>query len=106
MKANFALILSYDGIRLLHRAAGGWRRVGEVSLEDPELPNALNGLREAALELEPNGLRTKLVIPGEQIKYLTIDTPEADDTARRSAARHALDGVTPYSMPSNFGFWC
>ena len=41
MKPNFALSLSFDGIRLLQRAAGGWYRLGEVSVADPALPAAL-----------------------------------------------------------------
>jgi len=98
MKANFALSLSFDGILLLHRAAGGWRRVGDVSLEDPQIRASLDALRQAALTLEPEGLRTKLVIPTGQIKYLTIDTPGADDAARRAAATKALDGATPYRV--------
>jgi len=98
MKANFALSLSFDGILLLHRAAGGWRRVGEVSLEDPQIRASLDGLRQKALALEPDGLRTKLLIPTGQIKYLTIDTPGADEATRRAAAVKALDGATPYGV--------
>ena len=98
MKANFALSLSFEGIRLLHRAAGGWRLVGEASLEGPDLNNALKALRKTALGLEPAGLRTKLVVPNDQIKYLTIDTPGLSDEDRRVAALRALDGATPYPV--------
>ncbi len=98
MKANFALSLSFDGILLLHRAAGGWRRVGDVSLDDPQIRASLEALRQRALALEPEGLRTKLLIPTGQIKYLTIDTPAADETQRRAAAVKALDGATPYRV--------
>ncbi|MEP4194094.1 MAG: hypothetical protein ABJL99_00500 [Aliishimia sp.] len=96
MKANFALSLSFDGIRLLHRAAGGWRRVGEIALDAPDLPSALRLLRKTALGLEPSGLRTKLIIPDSQIKYLTIDTGDASTEDRIAAAKTALDGATPY----------
>lgn len=98
MKPNFALSLSFDGIRLLHRAAGGWHLVGEVAISDPDLAGALAGLLAQGKALIKRKLRTKLIIPDEQIKYLTIDTPGMDDTARRAAARIALDGATPYAV--------
>ncbi len=98
MKANFALSLSFEGIRLLHRAAGGWRLVGSAALDDPDLRGALTTLRKTALGLEPGGLRSKLIIPNSQIKYLTLDTPGADAKARREAAYAALDGQTPYKV--------
>lgn len=98
MKPNFALSLSFDGIRMLHRAAGGWRLVGEVALDADDLPGDLARLREKALALEPGGLRSKLLLPNAQIRYLTIDTPGMDTDARREASRDALDGSTPYPV--------
>ncbi len=100
MKPNFALSLSFDGIRLLHRAAGGWHLVGEVSVSDPNLTSALADLLQAGRAVKTRKLRSKLVIPDEQIKYLTIQTPGLDDDARRDAARVALDGATPYAVDS------
>ncbi|MGJ8617398.1 MAG: hypothetical protein ACSHWS_11205 [Sulfitobacter sp.] len=98
MKPNFALSLSFEGIRLLHRAAGGWRVVGEVALDADDMAAELAVLRRTASSLEPGGVRTKLLIPNEQIKYLTIPTPDMDDAARLDAARIALDGATPYAV--------
>lgn len=98
MKPNFALSLSFEGIRLLHRAAGGWRVVGEVALDAADMPGELAMLRRTATALEPGGLRTKLLLPTEQIKYLTIDTKDLDEDARMAAARAALDGATPYPV--------
>jgi hypothetical protein len=98
MKSNFALSLSFDGIRLLHRAAGGWRLVGEVSLETADMGADLASLRESALVLEPKGLRTKLLLPDEQIKYLSIETPDLSRDDRLNAARAALIGATPYPV--------
>ncbi|THH35660.1 hypothetical protein E4Z66_11225 [Aliishimia ponticola] len=98
MKANFALSLSFEGIRLLHRAAGGWRPVDEVNLSDPDLGTALAALRRTALALEPSGLRTKLIIPGSQIRYLTIDTAGMAPDQLEAAARDALNGATPYAV--------
>ncbi len=60
-----------QGIRLLHRAAGGWRVVGEVALDAPDMTAELAVLRRTATALDPSGLRTKLLLPNAQIKYLT-----------------------------------
>ncbi|MBM1311557.1 hypothetical protein JQT66_15055 [Sulfitobacter mediterraneus] len=98
MKPNFSLSLSFEGIRLLHRAAGGWRVVGEVPLDVADLGADLEGLRQKALTLDPGGVETKLILPNDQIKYLTIDTPGMNAEARREAAALALDGATPYAV--------
>lgn len=94
MTPNFALSLSFDGIRLLHRVSGGWHLVGEAALDDPKLNDALATLRKTATALESAGLRTKLLIPNEQIKYLAIDSTQTsiDDI------NAALDGATPYAI--------
>ncbi len=94
MITNFALSLSFDGIELLHRVPRGWRRVGRVDVASETLDEDLKALREKALMIEPDGLRTKLVIPLDQIKYIAIDgtmTTEADIHA-------ALEGETPYAL--------
>ncbi len=98
MKPNFTLSLSFDGIRLLHRTSGGWRLVGEVALDSADLAAELAVLRKTATALEPGGLRSLLLIPDAQIKYLTIDTPGMDPVARRAAAVAALEGATPYAV--------
>ena len=94
MKPNFALSLSFEGLRLMHRTGGGWALVGEVALDDADLNGALARLRAAALRLEPNGMATKLLLPDAQIRYLALDgtgTEEED-------VRAALDGATPYAL--------
>ncbi len=98
MKPNFALSLSFDGIRLLHRTAGGWRLVGEVALEAEDMAAELAMLRKTATSLEPGGVRSKILIPNGQIKYLTIQTPGAEQPKRRAAATEALAGATPYAV--------
>ena len=94
MITNFALSLSSDGIELLHRVPRGWRRVGTANVASATLDDDLKGLREKAEAIEPDGLRTKLIIPLDQIKYIAIDgtrTNEDDINA-------ALDGTTPYAL--------
>ena len=94
MTPNFALSLTFEGIRLLHRVQDGWHMVGEVALDVDDLGAALAQLRAQALTIEPGGLRTKLLIPNEQIKYLALDSTRAelDDVLA------ALDGATPYAV--------
>ena len=94
MTTNFALSLSFEGINLLHRVQRGWRLVGKADVEDPGLAAALRGMRDKAMAIEPEGLRTKIVIPMDQIKYLAIDSTQTtlDDI-------HAtLNGATPYAL--------
>ncbi len=98
MKPNFALSLSVDGIRLLHRSAGGWRVVGDVDLDAEDMAAELAVLRKTATALDPGGLRCKLLVPNSQIRYLTVDTKGLKDDARRAAARAALAGATPYAV--------
>lgn len=97
MKPGFALSLSAEGIVLLHRAAGGWRNVGTVPLDSADLPAALAELRAKGETLEPGGT-CKLIIPNDQIRYLTIDTGISDLESRRRLAMGALEGATPYAV--------
>jgi hypothetical protein len=98
MKPNFALSLSFEGITLLHRAAGGWRVVGDVALDAADLGAELDSLQARALRLDASGIRAKLILPNDQIKYLTIATPDQDRKTRLAAARKALNGATPYAV--------
>jgi len=98
MKPSFALSLSFDGIRLLHRAAGGWRVVGDVGLDASDMTAELGALRDRADLLAPGQLFTKILLPDEQIKYLTIPSPGPDEAAQRAAAQDALAGATPYAV--------
>lgn len=95
MKPNFALNLTFDGIGLLHRVPSGWHLVGEVAIEAPDLGGALAMLRQTALALDTAGLRSKLVIPNEQIRFLTLQT---DPHATETTVRAALEGATPYAV--------
>ncbi|WP_372611127.1 hypothetical protein [Aquicoccus sp.] len=98
MKPSFALSLSFEGIALLHRAFPGWNRVGEVSLDSSDLTGALAVLRETARQINGEDLTSKLVIPDEQIKYLSLDLGLTDEDERADAIRAALDGATPYPV--------
>lgn len=94
MIINFALTLTYSGIDLLQRTDGGWRRVGAASLLSADLAADLADLRIKGEALAPEGLRTKLVIPIEQVKYLAIDTTRTTN----ADILETVDGTTPYAL--------
>lgn len=98
MKPGFALSLSFEGISLLRRSAGGWRLVGEASLDSDDLAGDLAALRAQALELEPGGFGTKLILPNEQVRYLSVQTGGVGPEDRQAQVRAALDGATPYAV--------
>lgn len=98
MKPNFALTLSFDGIGLLHRAHPGWHLVGDVALDSADLAGDATELRNKALALDPSGLSCKIVIPNEQIRYLSFDDEGMTGEALSDAVRQALDGATPYAL--------
>ncbi|WP_322892900.1 MULTISPECIES: hypothetical protein [unclassified Yoonia] len=92
MTINFALSLTYAGIDLLQRSPDGWRRVGTASLLSADLAADLARLRAKGEALAPEGLKTKIVIPSEQIKYLAIDSTQTT----LADVQAVLDGATPY----------
>lgn len=94
MKPNFALSLSFDGLRLMHRVEGGWHLVGDVALDNPDMTAALARLKAAGEALQSGEMSTKLLIPNDQIKYLALDTTRAEE----DDVRAALDGATPYAV--------
>lgn len=98
MKPGFALSLSFEGIALLHRVAGEWQLIGEVAPDAPDLDAALADLRERALALEPDGPHCKIIIPDEQVRYLSVETGTVDLETRDQLVRAALEGATPYAV--------
>lgn len=98
MKPNFALSLSVEGIRLLHRAAGGWRLVGDVPTDAPDMADRLAVLRRTATSLAHSGLRSKVIVPNDQIRWMSIETGDVPLDERRAMAQKALEDATPYAV--------
>ncbi len=63
-----------------------------------DLPAALAAMREDAQRLEPDNVFSKLVLPNDQIRYLTAETGDLPAEERIVAARRALEGATPYPV--------
>lgn len=97
MKPDFALSLSFEGIGLLTRVADGWHLLGEVTLDTQDLAAELDKLRAQAETLANGQFATAVVLPNDQIKYITLDTGRARDAKRREMAVAALEESTPYS---------
>lgn len=98
MRPEFALSLSFDGITLLHRAAGGWLCVGDVPLDADDMRADLAALRKRALAIATGELACKIILPNEQIRYMSIGTGHFEGEAREAMVRQALDGSTPYAV--------
>ncbi len=98
MKPAFALSLSADGIALIYRAEDGWRSVASTPFDTEDLPAALAAIRADALRLAPDGIYSKLILPNDQIRYLSIETGGLPAGERIAAARQALEGATPYPV--------
>ena len=94
MISNFALLLSHEGIKLAHRTPDGWAELGHVSLLDDELSAKLEVLRKQAETLSVTEFSSKIVLPHDQIKYLTL--PNVEDDQREDAIKEALERATPY----------
>ncbi|MDV7142797.1 hypothetical protein R3X27_08885 [Tropicimonas sp. TH_r6] len=98
MTPSFALLLDPDGISLLHRSGASWHSLGAVSLDTPDLGDALANLRANAEALGDGApLRCALVLPNSQILYTEAEAGrDAKENATRAARR--LDGATPYLL--------
>lgn len=97
MKPAFALSFSATGISVHHQSDGDWFCIGEVALDAPDLNAQLHALRDKAFALE-NNLDCKVVIPAEQVRFLSTETTGKTTEDSANQARSALAEATPYSV--------
>ncbi|MFY0595711.1 MAG: hypothetical protein JXQ85_04695 [Cognatishimia sp.] len=95
MKPNYALSLSLDGIKFLCRLDEGWHQLGDVPLEHADLEDALRGLRQLGEDHAGGDALCKIILPNDQIKYLTLPGVSIDQT---ETITEALETATPYSL--------
>ena len=95
MKPDYALSLSLDGIKFLCRVDGGWHQLGDVPLEHADLNGALSELRGLGEDHAGGDALCKIILPNDQIKYLTLDDVTGDQEA---AIAEALEAATPYAL--------
>lgn len=98
MKPAFALSLSADGIQLLQKLQNGWYLLEEINPANPDLAGHMAHMQALAASLSPTGLRTKLIVPHDQIKYLTAPINATSQAQRLEQVQAALEGGTPYPL--------
>ncbi len=97
MTPDFALSLSSQGITLLHRAAGGWRNIGTVNFESADLEADLAALRDKGAQFG-SPLPCKIILPNDQIRYLTVETGLMPEDFRNEKVQDAIAAATPYAL--------
>ncbi len=97
MKPAFALSFSATGISLLHHSDGEWYEIGAVSLDSPDLSDQIKALHDKAFALE-NDLSCKLVLPADQVRYLSVPTEDLGPEDITRNVHTALSEATPYDV--------
>ncbi|MDG2405240.1 MAG: hypothetical protein P8M25_09890, partial [Paracoccaceae bacterium] len=97
MKPDFALSLSFEGISLLYRQNSSWANVGYVNLAAENLAEQLEQLNSKGQRVSGGPLRSKIVIPNEQIRYIVVVYTE-QEAASSLQVEAALTGATPYAV--------
>ncbi|MFW5641489.1 MAG: translation initiation factor 2, partial [Roseicyclus sp.] len=99
MTVELALLVSSDGIALVHRQpAGHWSFVGETAFDVPDLDKAMADLRRIGEERAGEGFATLLVLPDDQILYTSLTAPTDDAEMTAFRIEQGLEGMTPYAV--------
>lgn len=99
MSPDFALLLSGTGISLLQRQEGGWAVRDTTPVDGNDLHTGMRRMQKIAAENDLARPKVKLIIPNEQIKYLSLPAPEnAKPMDVEKGVVDALDGATPYQI--------
>ncbi|MEM9349819.1 MAG: hypothetical protein AAGA47_06125 [Pseudomonadota bacterium] len=97
MTPDFALHFSVDGITLDQRVGDGWVMLGSAEFASGQFPKDVKALRakgQAAAIAAGTRFATKLVLPNDQVKHLTL----RDGNPTQSSVSMALEGATPYAL--------
>ncbi|MEM8592430.1 MAG: hypothetical protein AAGF13_07865 [Pseudomonadota bacterium] len=97
MTPDFALHFTVDEITLDQRVAGFWVTLGKASFTSGQFAGEITALRSRGMSTAKTAgidFATKLVLPDEQIKFLTL----RDRSANKSKVSLALEGATPYAL--------
>ncbi|SFK50253.1 hypothetical protein [Shimia haliotis] len=97
MSPTLALTLSFEGIGLLTRVDSGWHLLGEVGLDSPDLAGDLAKLRDMAANQAGDGFGTLLVLPNDQIKFLSLKLGRKLGAKAEGEVARILEEETPYS---------
>ncbi|MEM8979600.1 MAG: hypothetical protein AAGD04_08955 [Pseudomonadota bacterium] len=72
--------------------------MGQVDFTDPDLPDRMAKLRENAQTLGQGRLATKIVVPNDHIRYLSLPPLSGSRTGQMQVVETALEGATPYPV--------
>jgi hypothetical protein len=96
---RFALSLSFQGIGLEEYAKGASSKIAEAILDKDDFDQRISELSRKAEAMLGDGLRVALILPNEQIKFVSVACPDdADPITINEHIQRTMDGATPYPM--------
>ena len=96
---RFALSLSFEGIGLEEYAKGASSKIAEAILDKDDFDQRISELTRKAEAMLGDGLRVALILPNEQIKFVSVACPDdADPITINEHIQRTMDGATPYPM--------
>ena len=96
---RFALSLSFEGIGLEEYAKGASSKIAEAILDKDDFDQRISELSRKAEAMFGDGLRVALILPNEQIKFVSVACPDdADPITINEHILRTMDGATPYPM--------
>jgi len=96
---RFALSLSFEGIGLEEYAKGESSKIAEAILDKDDFDQRISELSRKAEAMLGDGLRVALILPNEQIKFVSVACPDdADPITINEHIQRTMDGATPYPM--------
>ncbi|NIZ11177.1 hypothetical protein [Pseudooceanicola sp. HF7] len=99
MRPDLALRFTEHALSLQRRADGVWADVGRARFEDDNFAAQVASILARAEAELGQPVRSQIVLPEDQVRYLTIavpqDLPHGEEAPLVAAA---LEGVTPYAV--------
>ncbi len=96
---RFALSLSFEGVGLEEYSKGASSKIAEAIWDKDDFDQRMSELSRKAEAMSGDGLRVALILPNEQIKFVSVACPDdADSITINEHILRTMDGATPYSM--------
>ena len=96
---RFALSLSFEGVGLEEYSKGASSKIAEAIFNKDDFDQRMSELSRKAEAMSGDGLRVALILPNEQIKFVSVACPDdADSITINEHILRTMDGATPYSM--------
>ena len=96
---RFALSLSFEGIDLEEYAKGASSKIAQAILDTDDFDQRMFAISRKAEAMSGDGLSVALILPTEQIKFVSVACPnDADHITINEHILRTMDRATPYSM--------